>query len=168
MDKPPGLEPPDTHYLSAAEGWLMLGDHASAQEELSRIRSIFQSYPDVLDVQWQVLLKAKEHARCLEIAKNLVQIAGGQPMAWAKLAQSFYYLGRYQDAYDCASTALKQFGKDFALHYDLACYACLLGQIDEAKARLREAIHLRDAPYVKSMACQDKDLEALWTEIATW
>ncbi len=108
MDKPPGLEPPDTHFLSAAEGWLMLGDPVSAQEELARITPSFHAHPEVLDVRWQVLLKAKQHAQCLEIAKLLVQIAGGHPMSWAKYAQSFYYLGRYQDAYDCARNALKQ------------------------------------------------------------
>ncbi len=159
------LEPPDTHFLSAAEGWLMLGDFQSAGQELDHVSPAQQSHPLVLDLRWQVHLKAKRFPDCLEVAKDLIHLAPDQPMAWAKYAQSFYYLGRYQEAYEASRGSLEQFPQAFALHYDFACYACLLGHLDEAKAHLTQACALRDRESVKAMALEDKDLVALRPEI---
>ena len=49
------IEPPDTHYFSAAIGWLELGVPAEAESELSRIRPALQSHPDILEVRWIIL-----------------------------------------------------------------------------------------------------------------
>ena len=45
-------------------------------------------------------------------------------------------------------------------HYNLACYNCLLGLLDEAKARLRRTFELE--PRYKLTALEDEDLEGLW------
>ena len=46
------LEPPDTYYLSAAVGWLELGNPGEARAELVQISSRQQEHPDVLEVRW--------------------------------------------------------------------------------------------------------------------
>src|ERR1043166_9428290 len=48
------LEPPDTHHLSAAVGWLELGNPAEAGEEIARISPAALEHPDVLEVRWQI------------------------------------------------------------------------------------------------------------------
>src|ERR1051325_3342625 len=45
MDK---LEPPQVHYVSAAIGWLELGNLTEAKTELQRIEPEYLSYPQVL------------------------------------------------------------------------------------------------------------------------
>lgn len=56
-------------------------------------------------------------------------------------------------------------GKKCALlHYNLACYACLLGDHVEAKKRLRVACKM-DKQW-KRAALDDDDLKAMWEDIA--
>jgi hypothetical protein len=48
-------------------------------------------------------------------------------------------------------------------HFNLVCYTCQLGDIDQAKTRVRKAIEL-DAK-LNLLALDDADLEPLWKEI---
>jgi hypothetical protein len=45
------LKPPDSHYLAAAQGWLELGNHFEANEELERITPAMRVHPDVLEIR---------------------------------------------------------------------------------------------------------------------
>jgi hypothetical protein len=47
----------------------------------------------------------------------------------------------------------------------LWCYACQLGNQDEAWEWLTDAIDLSDTKEVKTLALNDPDLEPLWAEI---
>jgi len=49
------------------------------------------------------------------------------------------------------------------LHYNLACYECLLGDVEVAKARLRHAFKLE--PSFKLKALEDEDLEGVWESL---
>jgi hypothetical protein len=48
------LEPPDGFHLLAAHGWLELGNHAEANEELEKIAPELRARPDVLKVRWEI------------------------------------------------------------------------------------------------------------------
>ena len=50
-------------------------------------------------------------------------------------------------------------------NYNLGCYACLLGAMEEAKKFVGDAIKL-DSKY-KIMALDDADLEPLWDSLAS-
>jgi hypothetical protein len=50
------------------------------------------------------------------------------------------------------------------LHYNLACYYCLLGAMAEAKKRLSMACKM-DKGW-KEAALDDSDLKAMWDDIA--
>jgi hypothetical protein len=50
------------------------------------------------------------------------------------------------------------------LHYNLACYACQLGDMEEAKRRLSIACKMHGE--FKASALDDPDLEAMWDDIA--
>jgi hypothetical protein len=49
--------------------------------------------------------------------------------------------------------------------YNLACYACQLGHLQEAREWLRRAIAIENAESIKAMALRDADLRPLWNEI---
>jgi hypothetical protein len=53
------LEPPDSHYLQAAQGWLELGNPTEANEELQKITAPNRGHPDVLQLRWQIYAQAK-------------------------------------------------------------------------------------------------------------
>jgi len=42
------LEPPDSTYLEVAQGWLDLGNHIEASEELEHIEAKNRAHPMVL------------------------------------------------------------------------------------------------------------------------
>jgi tetratricopeptide (TPR) repeat protein len=157
---------PDVHFLLGAVGWLELGNHQEAALELDRVAPGLQGHPDVLEVRWRIFIAAKKPVAAQAIAQELIKLVPDQQGSWCKLAQSHYYQGHYQDAYDSLIQVLDRFPKDYEPPYDMACYACLLGHMDEARSYLRRAFTLNESKKVKLMALQDKDLEPLWEEIA--
>ena len=52
------------------------------------------------------------------------------------------------------------FPDDSLIHYNLACYACRQGRLNEAKERLAKAIALD--PQWRESALEDDDLEGIW------
>src|SRR5688572_553175 len=69
------LEPPDSHHVNAAAGWLALGCGADAQAELDRIAPECQQHPDVLEVRWEILATEKRWEAALEVARKLLSHA---------------------------------------------------------------------------------------------
>ena len=84
----PSLQPPDSFHLSAAEGWLELGDGWSANEELEKIAPQVKMHPDVLEVRWQVLRHEECWRACVELAQMLTRLAPAEARAWFHLAYS--------------------------------------------------------------------------------
>jgi hypothetical protein len=41
------LTPPDSLYFQAAQGWLELGDHIEANEELDKVTASLRAHPTV-------------------------------------------------------------------------------------------------------------------------
>src|ERR1035441_7362578 len=80
------LEPPDSHYLSAAAGWLGLGNVAGSDAELEKIAPQFRSHPDVLAVQFDIHAAAGKWDAAAEIAGTLTQVEPEEPGAWVSLA----------------------------------------------------------------------------------
>jgi len=80
MIKP--LEIQDQRHLEAAEGWIELGNHLEANEELQSITPENRAHPAVLEVRWQIYAKAKKWEAALDIASALIQ-----------LLQNFHWVG---------------------------------------------------------------------------
>jgi len=57
---------------------------------------------------------------------------------------------------------LKRFPHDEAIPYNLACYKCQSGAIQEAREWLECALKVGDSKRVKNMAVNDPDLTPLW------
>ena len=68
---------------------------------------------------------------------------------------------RTQEAYDALKPALDVFKKEYLVRYDMACYACVLGNKDEARELLGKAIEL-GGDAVKTQALEDPDLQGVW------
>lgn len=57
---------------------------------------------------------------------------------------------------------MPKFPRNAILRYNLACYACQLGRLEEAKIWLREAFGLDEKQELKLLALEDPDLKPLW------
>jgi hypothetical protein len=163
------IGPPDTHHLLAALGWIELGNAAEAKAELARVSPSLAQHPDVLEMTWTVHATGKNWSEALQAAEQLVVCAGDRPVGWLHRAYALRRVpgGGLQAARDALLPAVDRFPEEPTIPYNLACYACQLQQLDEARLWLHRAAAVGEKGKIKAMASADSDLEPLWTEIKT-
>jgi tetratricopeptide (TPR) repeat protein len=165
------LEPPDSHFLSAAEGWLELGRPDEATRELDQIAPVWRNHPDVLERRWHIAAYAREWCQCLELARSLIDQEPTRVTGWIHQAYALRRVGEggLQLAWDALLPAAGRFPRNPIIPFNLACYACQMGRMDEARQWLARAFSIGRVigteDSIKSMALQDQDLVALWDEI---
>ena len=161
------LEPPDAHYLSAADGWLGLGNLAEARAELERIAPRLRNHPDVLDVRWSLLAAEQNWPAALEAARAQLKRYPKSPAGWLHQAYALRRApgGGLQAAWDALLPALDKFPREALIPYNLACYACQMQQLDVARIMFHRAVKTGQASRVREMALRDPDLRPLWEEI---
>ena len=159
------LEPPDTLHLQAAQGWLELGNHIEANEELERITPQLRAHPGVLKVRWEIYAAAKKWEATLDIAAALIQLDPDDPLGWVHRSYALHELKRTAEARDNLLRVVDRFPISATMRYNLACYECQLGRLEQAKGWLENAFRLGDAKKMKLRALDDHDLEPLWKQI---
>ncbi|MGO8929042.1 MAG: tetratricopeptide repeat protein [Limisphaerales bacterium] len=161
------LEPPDTHYLLAAIGWLELGNRAEARAELAQVSAAQQEHPDVLEVRWSIAAEQKCWEEGLQIAQTLLRRAPKRSSGWLHQAYALRRVpdGGVQKACAALLPAFDKFPKNETIPFNLSCYACQMGQLDAARDWLRRAIAIGGKEKIRQMALKDCDLEPLWNEI---
>src|ERR1700740_248521 len=92
------LEPPYTHHLNAAQGWLGLGNADEARAELEKIPGALQSHPQVLEAHWQICAKARKWEECVTVANQLVEVAPKAPLGWIHRSYALHELKQTQEA----------------------------------------------------------------------
>jgi tetratricopeptide (TPR) repeat protein len=65
---------PDNQHLEAAEGWLELGNHLEANEELEKITPQLRAHPYVLEIRYKIYDRAGRWEMALEVARGLMRI----------------------------------------------------------------------------------------------
>ena len=160
------LEFHDRRHLTAAEGWLGLGNQIEAFEELEQISPQLRVHPDVLELRWQIYAKEKKWEACVDITRAIAKLVPSHPHGWIHLAYSLHELKRTKEARDVLIPIVDKFPKEYLMRYNLACYACQLGKLKESWVWLEKAFSIGDSKQLKLMALDDPDLEPLWTEIA--
>jgi predicted Zn-dependent protease len=159
------LEPHDLRYLAAAQGWLELGNHLEADEKLENITAEQRAHPAVLEIRWQIYAKAGKWEGALDIASALVQLVPESALGWVHRSFSLHELKRAEEARDNLLRVVDKFPKDATMRYNLACYKCQLGRLDQARAWLEKSFEIGDARKMKLAALEAPDLEPLWKEI---
>lgn len=154
--------------MRAAEGWLGLGLHAEAVAELGAISPPHQHHPDVLEARWMMHAHGQQWDAALAAARELVLAAPERAAGWLHQA---YALRRVADgglaqAQEALKPAAGKFPKEPVIPFNLACYACQLGQLDEARGWVKRAMKAGGQEPIKLMALADEDLQPLWPELA--
>ena len=157
---------PDIFHLQAARGWLELGNPLEANVELGKISPALGVHPDVLEVRWQISAKAKQWEACVDLAEGLIALTPDNPFGWIHRSFALHELKRTQEAWDNLIRVTKKFPEEPIILYNLSCYACKLGNLQDALNWLQKAFAVGDATQVKLMALVDPDLEPLWDRIA--
>ena len=161
------LQRPDSFHLLSAEGWLELGNYLEANEDLERITPEMRAHPDVLKMRWRIYTAAKKPAMAAEVARGLTVLLPEQSFGWIHWAFSLHELKLTKEAQSVLLPLVDKFTTEHILSYNLACYACQLGELKEAKEWLIKAIAKAGKKDIRIMALDDPDLEPLWKEIGT-
>lgn len=165
------LEPPESHHLSAAEGWFELGNCAEAKAELNRLSESGAAHPDALQLLWAIHAHLEEWEQARDVADELVERAPQLPAGWIHRAYATRRMpgGDIEAAWLSLYPAAKLFPDEPVIPYNLACYECQLGRLPEALAWLKRALQIPATPAerkaIQKMALADKDLEKLWPRI---
>ncbi len=159
------LQPPDSLHLQAAQGWLELGDHIAANEELDNITAALRVHPDVLELRWRIYAAANKWEAALDIASAIIQIDPDNPAGWEDRSYALDELGRLVEARDNLFRVVDRFPKNAIMRYNLATYECKVGRLAQAKAWLEKSFLIGDSRVLKLMALDDPDLEPLRSHI---
>ena len=161
----PILEPPHSHHVNAALGWLELGNFTEAEAELNTLSDEWRACPEVLFVRWEIQARRKDWNAALETATALVGAAPHKPEGWIQQSFSLHELKRTREAWARLLEVESQFPNVSTIPYNLACYACRLGDHTEAMRRLEDAIKVGGKTQIKALALRDADLEPLWGRV---
>jgi len=160
---------PDKHHFDAAVGWLELGNAVEARAELSRLSSSHRAHPDVLALEWQLFATNRDWRDAAAIGESWVAVSPETPEAWIQRSYALHELQRTQEAWDKLLPAATLFPKISTIAYNLACYACQLGELDAARRWLLRAMKTiddkRERRIWRIAAQKDHDLKPLWQEI---
>ena len=159
------LDPPDSHHLSAAQGWIELHDSDAAENELEKVDPSLRMHPMFLLVRWELYAHAKHWQAARMIAEYLVEKCPEEPIGWLQRSYTLHAMGRTPEAFQLLLPAAPKFPRISTVPYHLSCYACSLGHVQEAWHWLDKAIGGKDGDRIKSLALEDPILRPLWEHL---
>jgi tetratricopeptide (TPR) repeat protein len=155
--------------VQAASGWLDLGLLDDAAAELAALPEDIQEHQEVLSVLWELYAKRKDWAAALATAQSLLASDSESPNGWIKQSYSLHELKRTQEAWNELVLVAPKFPNVSEIPYNLACYACQLGRLEQARRYLIEARRVVEkegnARRFREIALADPDLAPMRDEI---
>ncbi len=149
--------------ITAAQGYIELGMPLEANEELEQIDADQRSHTEVLALRVKIYLALKKWDLMQTVAKRLSLIEPDDPQ-WTV---SWAYATRRAESMEAARiilvNAVERLPNVAIFHYNLACYECLLGNLETAKSRLKRTFDLE--PRYRLKALEDEDLKAVWDSL---
>lgn len=159
------LEPPDQKHFEAACGYLELGLALEANEELENIDAFNRAAPEILALRVEIYRRLEKWELMAEIARRLAEF---QPNESQWRIDFAYAVRRYQSvqaAKEILFTAESKFPTEAIIKYNLACYECVLGNVESAKEYLKRTFSID--PNWRLQALDDEDLKPLWDSLQT-
>ncbi|MEW6157215.1 MAG: hypothetical protein AB1813_07255 [Verrucomicrobiota bacterium] len=173
-----GLPHPNNFHLSAAAGWLQLGNPAEAQKELDQIDPGLHHDADVLLVRWLIEEKMENWEAAKDTARQLFIADCGRSEIWILVAASLAEVDGPRAAFEFLQQAAPHFPLDSSIPYNLAVLASRCGEVEEARRWLNEACRVVGRIQSKTVAekcsllselgeraANEPGLKPLWEEI---
>jgi predicted Zn-dependent protease len=149
-------------HVLAATGYCELGMFDEAERTLGEINAEDKGRKEVLAARVDLYMAAQKWSSVAEVARDLVDIEPENAAWWINLA----YATRRAETIDKAQALLLQAQKlhrNAIIAFNLSCYACVTGHIEQAKTHLKHAIALDSN--IRGLALRDEDLQTLWSWI---
>lgn len=145
--------------LLAAQGYCELEMFGDALAEIQSLPQEAQEHPMVLEMRLVILMQAKRWEEALETSRQLYAVKPEGDSGYIHAAFCLHELGRTDEARTVLLSGPESLHTDATYHYNLACYECILGNVDLARAHLDRSVQL-DKKF-QAYAKTDPDLEAL-------
>ncbi len=149
--------------IRAAQGYVELGMYHDANEELEEIAPEQRHRSEVLAIRVGIYCGLEKWELMQTAAARLVAEDPTNPQWCVSLAHAARRAQSVEAAKLILLEAVERIPKDAVLQYNLACYECLLGDVEVAKARLQRAFNLD--PGLRLKALEDEDLETVWSDL---
>ena len=130
-----------------------------ALEELDSLPAEAQHHPIVVEMRLVALMQAHRWPLALAAAQELCRLRSDAPSGFIHAAFCLHELGRTAEAREMLLKGPPTIDAESNYHYNLACYECVLGNLDSAQAHLKKSFTM-DAKY-REYAKTDPDLRAL-------
>ncbi len=143
-------------------GFLELGMPEDALAELDEL-AVESSFARHLRVD--ALFRLGEWQAAADLCVPMTRKEPGDPSWWVQCAYATRRSRSLDAAEEVLSEALRHHPRHGLILYNFACYACVRGDLDEARTRLARAI-ATDPEQILRMAVRDPDLAAIRPWIA--
>ena len=158
---------PDAHHFNAAVGWLELGNRVEARAELASVSPENLHHPLVLELRWSLDAEEKKWDAALVTAQEIIAALPDDAAGWLHCAYALRRAkaGGLEKALAFLEPTADKFPNEPVIAFNLACYACQLNQLDEARQWLKRASEIGGEKKIQFMALADDDLKPLWAEL---
>ncbi|MES2924012.1 MAG: hypothetical protein V4819_20840 [Verrucomicrobiota bacterium] len=146
--------------LEATVGYLSLGLFHDAWNELESLPLDLQANESVIELRVEILLKLERWKFARVLAESQSKRFPENPDWSTHWAFALRREKSIQEARGVLWEAVQRHPACALIQYNLACYAAVLGEHDEARRRLATAFALDDG--LRPIAMDDPDLEAIF------
>lgn len=150
-------------HLQRADGFLDLKMTGQARAELDRIPAELRGAAIFRIIDMRLACEEKDWARAAQIMSVLCEEFPADAGFRIQLAYAKRRAEGIEVARRILADAAPLFPKVATIPFNLACYECQLGNLDEAMRKLQQAFAL-DGSY-REAALEDEDLRALWPRL---
>lgn len=145
--------------LLAAQGYCELRMYEEALAELSSLPAEVHHHPVTVEMRLVTLMQAKRWPEALESGRELCTLVPNATSPFIHTAFCLHEMGQTMDARDVLLQGPEALRQEANYYYNLACYECVLGHVEEARQLLEKSITM-DARY-REFAKTDEDLRGL-------
>jgi Flp pilus assembly protein TadD len=143
-----------------ATGYIGLGLLEQAEAELATIPDAERELPEVLAAHAELAMAAKRWTDVVRFARRLTEVEPGDVQGWVSWAYALREMQQIREARSVLLQIDATHGDDHAIvPYNLACYYCLLGELETARRYLSKACEMD--PHFKESLANDSDLTEL-------
>jgi predicted Zn-dependent protease len=145
--------------LLAAQGYFELQMFAEAVARLDELPLPAQTRSDVLEMRILILMTESRWADALAASETLCAAVPEEPAGFIHRAYCLHEMGCTAGARDLLMAGPPALQRDPTFHYNLACYECVLGNLDTARRHLERSLAMDAA--LGDVARNDPDLQRL-------
>lgn len=169
----PGARPSTVHpgssllktSLDAASGYTALDMYVDAWNELENLPADLRGTETVLAAKIEILQHFGKWKFARQLAESLTRHFPANPRWWLAWSMSMRGEDSIQSARSILEEAVDVHPSVALIHYNLACYACLLGEMERSRGFLQQAFLLDDT--LKIVALCDPDLRPFGKHIGS-